>query len=65
MPNKTFDIKKVIQEGDQVMTYSHVVTDSMEIAVVHILKFENHKIIELWDLGQAISKDCPNENGLF
>tara|TARA_R110000796_G_scaffold88850_3_gene191833 strand:+ start:43799 stop:43912 length:114 start_codon:yes stop_codon:yes gene_type:complete len=37
----------------------------MEIAVVHIFRFKKERIIELWDLGQVISKDSPNENGLF
>ena len=35
------------------------------IAVVHIFKFSNGRIVELWDLGQEIAKDSPNENGPF
>jgi predicted SnoaL-like aldol condensation-catalyzing enzyme len=35
------------------------------IAVVHIFRFEQGRIAELWDLGQPISKDSPNKNGMF
>jgi len=35
------------------------------VAVVHIFRFENGKVVELWDLGQQMIKDSPNENGLF
>jgi predicted SnoaL-like aldol condensation-catalyzing enzyme len=64
-PNKSFTIKQVIEEGDRVFTYSQVVKENMEIAVVHMFRFINGKIAELWDVGQPISKDSPNENGLF
>ncbi|XDD49268.1 hypothetical protein AB3N59_12705 [Leptospira sp. WS92.C1] len=36
-----------------------------DIAVVHIFRFEEEKIVELWDLGQFIVKDSPNKNGSF
>jgi len=65
MPNKTFEVKSSVEEGDRVVTYSHVKTDSMEIAVFHMMRFSNDRIVELWDVGQPISMDSPNENGLF
>jgi hypothetical protein len=34
-------------------------------AVVHIFRFEHDRIAELWDVGQPVSKDSPNENGMF
>lgn len=64
-PNKSIDIKNVYLDGDTVVTYSHVIKEDMEIAVVHIFRFASDKIVELWDLGQIIEKDSPNENGLF
>ncbi len=64
-PNKSIEIKQCIEEGDTVVTHSLVVKEDMEIAVVHIFRFENDQIAELWDLGQVIEKDTPNENGLF
>jgi predicted SnoaL-like aldol condensation-catalyzing enzyme len=67
MPNRTFHVKMVLEDGDMVMTYSHIqIHDSdLQIAVVHVMKFKNNRIIELWDIGQPISKDSPNENGMF
>lgn len=38
---------------------------AMEIAVVHLFKFKDGKVVELWDLGQVIAPDSPNENGAF
>jgi hypothetical protein len=32
---------------------------------VHIFRFEDNRIAELWDIGQPISKTSPNENGPF
>jgi len=36
-----------------------------EIALIHIFRFENNKIAELWDFGQAVPSDIVNENGMF
>ena len=67
MPNKKFEIKMALQDGDLVSAFSHLKfnTDDLGMAVVHILKFKNSKIIEMWDLGQPIPKDSPNKNGMF
>jgi predicted SnoaL-like aldol condensation-catalyzing enzyme len=35
------------------------------MAVVHILRFEGGKIVEMWDVGQEIPKDSPNALGVF
>lgn len=64
-PNKSIEIKKCYEDGDTVITHSLVVKTDMEIAVVHIFKFIEDKVVELWDLGQVIDKDSPNEKGLF
>jgi predicted SnoaL-like aldol condensation-catalyzing enzyme len=67
-PNKSIDIKQVIEEDNTVVTHSLVTRVKPEqpaIAVVHIFKFENNQVIELWDLGQEINNNSPNENGLF
>jgi predicted SnoaL-like aldol condensation-catalyzing enzyme len=67
-PNKSIEIKRVYEDGDTVVTHSRVTRQDAEapdIAVVHIFRFEKDRIVELWDLGQPISKDSPNENGMF
>ena len=66
-PIRAFEIKKVIEDNELVMTLSHVVHNpkSVGIAVVHIFRFENDKIIEMWDIGQEIPENSPNKNGMF
>jgi predicted SnoaL-like aldol condensation-catalyzing enzyme len=66
-PDKTFDIKHVIEENDLVVVHSHLKQkpEDIGVAVVHICRFQNDKIVEMWDLGQPIPEDSPNENGMF
>lgn len=66
-PHKTLEIKQVIAEGDSVMIHSHVRLDPNELGFIlaHIFKIQDGKIIELWDFGQAIPEDSPNQNGAF
>lgn len=67
-PNKSIEIKKAYEDGNTVITLSEVLRQDRNkpaIAVVHIFRFENDRVVELWDLGQEIAKDSPNENGAF
>lgn len=64
-PAKKFDVKRVIEQGDTVVTHSSIsLTGMAEIAVMHMFRFQDEKIIEMWDVGQEIPKDSPNENGV-
>jgi predicted SnoaL-like aldol condensation-catalyzing enzyme len=57
-PNKAIEIKHVYEDSDTVITHSLVTRqepEAPEIAVVHIFRFEQDRIVELWDLGQPIS----------
>ncbi|MGA9225072.1 MAG: nuclear transport factor 2 family protein [Mesobacillus sp.] len=66
-PNKILEVKRVIEEGDIVAVHSHVKQkqDDIGAAVVHIFRFHNNVIVELWDVGQPIPENSPNENGVF
>jgi predicted SnoaL-like aldol condensation-catalyzing enzyme len=66
-PNKTFEIKRVIEENDLVVVHSHLKQkpEDLGMAVIHICRFQDDKIVELWDLGQPIPENSPNENGMF
>ena len=64
-PNISFTVKQVYETDDRVAIYSHVVKKEMEIAVVHMFRFENGKISEMCDTGQLIEKNSPNKNGIF
>ena len=67
-PNKLIDVKRIFEDGDFVITHSLVVRGNPsdpDVAVVHIFRFDGDKVAELWDLGQLLSKDSPNEFGAF
>ena len=67
-PNKSVEVKHVYQDGNTVITHSQVLRrepSAAPVAVVHIFRFENNRVVELWDLGQEMLKDSPNENGAF
>ena len=66
-PDKTIEVKRAIAEGDFVAVHSHVrlKPDSPGVAVVHIFRFENGRIVELWDVGQPIPETSPNQHGMF
>ncbi len=66
-PNKSFEVKQVIEGGDRVVVLSHLkrAGADLEYAVVHIARFADGKIVELWDLGQEIPKNSPNALGMF
>jgi predicted SnoaL-like aldol condensation-catalyzing enzyme len=66
-PNKVFKIHHSLHDGDLVAFHSFVKQDKMDVGyvVMHIMKFKDDQIIELWDFGQEIPKDSPNENGML
>jgi predicted SnoaL-like aldol condensation-catalyzing enzyme len=66
-PDKSFIVKQVIDSGDRVAVFSRLqrVQADREYAVVHILRFEDSMIVEMWDVAQEIPKDSPNSLGMF
>jgi predicted SnoaL-like aldol condensation-catalyzing enzyme len=67
-PNRDIEVRRVFEDGDFVITHSRVVRRdpaAPDIAVVHIFRFAGDVVAELWDVGQVLAKDSPNENGAF
>jgi predicted SnoaL-like aldol condensation-catalyzing enzyme len=66
-PNKQLTVKKVIGDDDFVAVLSHIVMKPNEKAygTVNIFRFQGEKIVELWDLGQPVPTDSPNNDGMF
>ena len=66
-PNKKLEVKLSLEDKGLVATYSHVQQNPRDpgAAVVHIFRFEGDRIVEMWDIGQAIPEDSPNQNGMF
>lgn len=66
-PNKKLTVKHALADGDMVAVHSHLVVDPAEkgMTVVHLFRFDSGKIVEMWDCGQAIPSDSPNDDGAF
>ena len=66
-PNKQFTVKLTLEDGNKVMTYSHLKhkPEDLGVVVVHIVRIDNGKIVEMWDVGQAIPQEIVNTDGIF
>lgn len=66
-PDKIFEIQRALEDGDLVAVHSRFRQNPNDTdwAVMHIFRFENDKIMELWDFAQAAPTEMINENGMF
>jgi len=66
-PDKIFEMQRALEDGNLVAVHSRVRRNPEDLgaAVMHIFRFDNNKIAELWDFGQAVSENMINENGMF
>jgi predicted SnoaL-like aldol condensation-catalyzing enzyme len=64
-PNKAFEIQRTCTEGGVVAVHSRVRKASKDFATVHIIRIEDGKIAELWDVVSEVPKDSPNTDGMF
>jgi predicted SnoaL-like aldol condensation-catalyzing enzyme len=66
-PDKVMDLKHTVVEGEFVVVHSHVrqKPDQPGAALVHIFRIQHERIVELWDVGQAIPNESPNQYGMF
>lgn len=66
-PQSKSEIKRVFADGDYVILHVHVVREpgTRGSAIVDIFKLEDGKIVEHWDVIQAIPEKAANNNGMF
>lgn len=66
-PDKVLEVQRALQDGHEVAVFSRVRQRPGDAgaAVVHIFRFEGTRIVELWDVGQAVPESSLNENGMF
>lgn len=66
-PKKALEVQHALEDGDLVAVHSHVRQNPNDrgAAVVHIFRFEGDRVVELWDMGQPVPENSPNENGMF
>src|SRR5512138_3149134 len=61
-PDKSLEIKHAIAESEFVAVHAHVKHKPGDrgAAVIHIFRFTHGRIVELWDVGQAVPEESPN-----
>ena len=66
-PNKILNIQRTIAEGDLVAIHSWIRMKPKDrgFVHVHIFRFKNTRIVEMWGMMQPVPEDSPNENGMF
>jgi predicted SnoaL-like aldol condensation-catalyzing enzyme len=66
-PGMKLEIKRVVAEGDIVVTHSQLVLKPGEPgqALADFFRVEDGKIVEHWDVVQDIPAESANDNGMF
>ena len=66
-PELLLDIKRVIAEGDMVVTHSHLVLEPGKPgrALADYFRLEDGKVVEHWDVIQEVPATAANTNGMF
>jgi len=66
-PNHRYEVKRVLAEGDYVMLHLHGMggPNPHGESVVDIFRVENGKVVEHWDIIQAIPETADNANSMF
>ena len=66
-PSLRADIKRILAEGDFVVTHVHIRDHDEDrgVAALDIFRLEDGKIVEHWDVIQAIPDKAANGNTMF
>jgi predicted SnoaL-like aldol condensation-catalyzing enzyme len=66
-PELNIEIKRVIAEGDLVMTHGLIKTSPEDrgTAAADIFRLEDGKIVEHWDVVQPVPETSANDNTMF
>ena len=66
-PDASYSIKRIIADGNLVAVHSHGKFTAAErgLAIVDILRVENCKVVEHWDVAQPVPEKSANSNGMF
>jgi len=66
-PNKQLAVKHVLGDNGLVVVHSHIALRPGDpgMAAVHLFRFHEYKIMEMWDIGQPVPPDSPNTDGAF
>ena len=67
VPELSFDIRRVITEGDMVVLHYNMKTtpDDLGMAIVDIFRVEDGRVVEHWDVVQPVPAEAANSNTMF
>jgi predicted SnoaL-like aldol condensation-catalyzing enzyme len=65
-PALRFVVRRVVAEGDLVVTHGVLTLDAEDrgSAVADVMRFEDGRVVEHWDVVQALPDDPANANGM-
>ena len=65
-PGKELEVKHALEDGEFVAVHSRLQLEPGKVvAVVHLMRFSDGLIVEMWDVGQPLPAESQNENGPF
>jgi predicted SnoaL-like aldol condensation-catalyzing enzyme len=66
-PDAQHHVKRLFADGDHVIAHVHVIIHPGDLgnAVVDIFRVENGRVVEHWDVAQAVPERAANTNGMF
>jgi predicted SnoaL-like aldol condensation-catalyzing enzyme len=66
-PELNVDIKRMVAEGDLVVTHSLMTTSPSDrgTAAADIFRLEDGKVVEHWDVLQPVPETAANDNTMF
>lgn len=66
-PNKVLEVQRTIAEGDFVAVHSRIRMSANDngMAIMHLFRFKDGRIVEMWSVGQQVPDESPNDNGMF
>ena len=69
-PDLKLDVKRVIADGDMVITHSHLDLEpgnpgNPGRALADFFRLEDGKVVEHWDVIQDVPAESANDNGMF
>jgi len=66
-PAKVLELQRIVEEGSLVVVHSRIRMQPGDqgVAAVHIFRFAGSRIVEIWDVGQAVPELTVNGAGMF
>ena len=66
-PNYSMEVKRTAADGDLVWMHMHTKREpeALGYAVINIFRMKDGKLVEHWNVGQAVPEESANDNTMF